>query len=216
MMKWISVLVVFWATAVCGGLRAVETPSDPVEPKQADLLVAQMRGISMRPGPGVTDDGKIVDREQRRLKIVDGFCRLGLSGLPALIRALHDPDVQMRRNVVLVLASLAGTWEGPPPLVIREALPALITALGDDDSDVKGWAAQDIGLIGADAKVAVPDLIRLLKNSDEGLRNSACIALGDIGPAAKDALPALRKALSDPSKDVRRFAQIAIEKIESK
>lgn len=97
---------------------------------------------------------------------------------------------------------------------VREALPALMQALDDRDGDVRAWAAQTIGEIGPEAKVAVSLLLTLLRNGDEGSRNSSCIALGKIGPAAKDALPALRQALNDPSNDVRRFAEQAIENIQ--
>ena len=118
--------------------------------------------------------------------------------------------------MALVLNVLAGSWfdRSRPRVNIQECLSALVAALGDSDSDVRGWAAQAIGEIGADAAEAVPALVSLLRNGDEGSRNSACIALRKIGPAAKGALPALRDALSDPSSDVRRFAMFAIDSIQ--
>jgi HEAT repeat protein len=181
---------------------------------EADRLVEQMRGFSMQE-PGGTSNGKIDPEEQRREDIVAKLRLLGKEAVPALARALNDPDVQMRRNAVLVLSDLSGTWEGKPTVDIRAAIPALIKATGDKDSDVRGWAAQALGTIGPDAKEAVPTLIRLLEDGDEGARNSSCIALGEIGPVAKSALPALHEALNDPSKDVRGFAQRAIEKIQN-
>ncbi len=132
------------------------------------------------------------------------------------IHALKDSDVQMRRNAELVLIALAGGYDGEPKMDIRGAIPALIKATGDKDSNVRQWAAHALAEIGPDAKDAVPALIKLLKDSDEGPRNDSCMALGDIGPAAIDALPALRNALNDSSKDVRQFAQQAIDKIQNK
>jgi len=215
MKKWM--LAVAISVFACNGvLQAEEISPNSSKSEQARNLLAQMRGISMQPAATAPDDGKIDEKELRRQSIVDGFRRLGPGGLPVLVGALSDHHVQMRRNVTQVLLALAGPWEGRPTLAIKSALPGLITALEDEDDDVRAWAAQGIGLIGADAKAAVPDLAKLLENSDEGSRNSACIALGDIGPAAKDSLPALHKALGDPSNDVRGFAQIAITKIEGR
>lgn len=143
----------------------------------------------------------------------ESLLRLGPASVLALSRALTDDDVHLRKNVALAFNVLACGWYDLswPKLDIR---PALVAALQDKDSNVRGWSAQAIGDIGPDATEAVPDLIALLTNSDEGLRNSACIALRGIGPAAKQALPTLRKSLSDPSKDVRRFAALAIKSIE--
>jgi HEAT repeat protein len=139
--------------------------------------------------------------------------------MPALSRGLGDPNVQIRRNVALFLGVTSGGWFtfDPPQqrLDIHDALPALTTALGDDDSRVRGLAAQAIGNIGPSAVNAVPALVTLLASTDEGSRNSACIGLYGIGPAAREALPALRKALTDPSTDVRRFAQRTIDKIDA-
>jgi HEAT repeat protein len=130
-----------------------------------------------------------------------------------LVRALKDPDVQMRRNADLVVFELAWGYDSKP-MDMREAIPALIQATEDKDGTVRAWAASALGEIGPDAKVAVPALIKLVGDRDEGCRNDACIALGDIGPATKDALPALREALNDPSKDVRHFAKRAIGRIQ--
>jgi len=129
---------------------------------------------------------------------------------------LHDQDVHLRKNAALALSVLAGSWYDLswPKLNITLALLALVAALQDSESNVRGWSAQAIGEIGPDARKAVPDLITLLSNPDEGSRNSACIALRGIGPAAKEALPALRALLSDSSKDVRQFAALAIKSIE--
>ena len=191
--------------------------SQSVTPPQseADTLVRQLRDLPT-PLPPVSSDGSTSPEEQRRRQLYESLLRLGPSSVSALSRALGDDDVQLRKNVALAFNALAGGWYDLSwqKLDIKSALPALVAALHDKDSNVRGWSAQAIGDIGPDAAKAVPDLITLLSNSDEASRNSACIALGSIGPAAKDALPALKKSLSDPSKDVRGFAKLAIESIE--
>jgi len=182
---------------------------------EAAAVVEEMRGLSMQlqgiaPGNGVWSP-----EELHKRAILKHLHELGKQSLPPLIRALKDPDVQMRRNAALEFLNLAGGFavELRPKLDISEALPDLIQALNDSDSSVRAWTAQAIGEIGPNAKGAIPALVTLLNDPDEGPRNSSCLALGKIGPAAREALPALRQALSDPSMDVRRFAQQAIDKI---
>jgi HEAT repeat protein len=169
------------------------------------------------PLPGIgPSNGKIPPIEQRRHELYREIRQLGTDALPALERGLRDGDVRIRRNVAIVLNTLAGGWmeELRPKLNIRSSLSALIAALDDNDANVRGWVAQAIGGIGPDAADAVPALIQLLKNKDIGSRNSACIALRGIGPGAKEALPALQNALSDASPQVRGLAQQAIEGIQ--
>ena len=194
---------------------SVSQLTSPVQ-SDADTLVNDLRDLPTPLPAAPRSDGTVSPAEQQRRRVYEGLLRLGPSGALALSRALGDDDVHLRRNAALALNVLAGGWYDASwaKLDIRPALPKLVAALEDTDSNVRGWSAQAIGEIGPDAQKAVPDLIRLLSNSDEGTRNSACIALRFIGPGAKQALPALRKSLSDQSKDVRRFAALAIESIE--
>ena len=183
---------------------------------EAQQLVEQMRGFSMQLAASPPSDGSIDPREEHRREITKGLRQLGKEAIPALVRALSDPDVQMRRNATLVITNLAGgyTDEAQPKLDIREAISDLIKATEDQDGGVRSGAAHALAEVGLDASEAIPALVRLVQDREEGPRNTSCLALGKIGPAAKDALPALREALNDPSKDVRRFAQQAIEKIQ--
>ena len=182
----------------------------------ADTLIHQLKDLPTPLPASVRSDGSIPPEERRRRVLYEEILRLGPNGVLALSRALHDDDVHLRKNAALALGVLAGGWYDLswPKLDISLALPALIEALQDNDSNVRGWSAQAIGNIGPDAVKAVPNLITLLSNPDVGSRNSACIALRRIGPAAKQALPTLRRLLSDPDKDVRQFAARAIASIE--
>lgn len=187
--------------------------NSPAKLSQADAIVEEMRGFNMQPGNPRFDDGSVNPTEQRREEIIRQLRLTGDEAVPALIQALKDLDVQMRRNADLVIWWLAWGYDSKP-LDMRKAIPALIQATEDKDGMVRAWAASALGEIGPGAKEAVPALIKLVHDPDEGCRNYACIALGDVGPAAKDALPALRKELNDSSKDVRQFAKRAIDKIQ--
>ena len=175
-------------------------------------LVAQLRDIpTPLPAAGHPDDPV----EERRRTLYRELRESGEEASRALANALSDPDTGLRKHAALALSVLASRWYEPKQksLDIRTALPNLMRALEDADSNVRGWSAQAIGQMGPDGAPAVPKLIALLANPDEGSRNSACIALRGIGPSARNAIPALELALSDPSPDVRGFAKRAIDGI---
>jgi HEAT repeat protein len=201
-------------------LRAGAVDDNPTTQSKVNVIVEQMRGLSMQLSGVALSDGRIDPEQQRKIQITKELRLTGKEGVSALAKTLKDPDVQMRRNSALVLIVLAGTYEEEQPrpgkVAIREAIPALIVALEDADGEVRSWAAQALAQVGPVAKGAVPALLKLITDRAEGCRNSSCIALAGIGPAAKDASPALRKTLNDSSKDVRQFAQKAIEQIEKK
>lgn len=155
--------------------------------------------------------------ESKRQQVYDELHSVGQPSVPALARALRDPDPEMRRNAAVALDVIGGGWwhfaDGGSKLDLRPALPALLTALADVDPGVRAWAAQDISDIGAAAAMAVPHLRVMLHSPDPGSRGSACSALGGIGSAARDALPDLRLALNDSSPEVRQSARDAIVSI---
>lgn len=157
--------------------------------------------------------------ELRRQHVYAQLHALGPASVPALARALRDPDPEMRRNVAVAMDVVGGGWwhfpDSDAKLDLRPALPALLAALRDSDPGVRAWAAQDIGDIGAAAAgAAVPALRAMLHSPDAESRGSACSALGGMGPAARDALPDLRRTLGDSSPEVRQAARGAIASID--
>jgi len=65
----------------------------------------------------------------------------------------------------------------------KAAVPALIEALRDNDSQVREEAAHALGSIGQAAKSAVPALIETLEDEEYGVSRAAMHGLGGIGPA---------------------------------
>lgn len=190
----------------------------------ADALVEKLRELPlpMRAFPQGLAPNKatpqpLPDLESRRQQVYDKLHALGPASVPALARALRDPDPEMRRHVAVALDVVGGGWwqfpDGGAKLDLRPALPALLTALQDSDPDVRAWAAQDIGDIGEGAAMAVPHLRAMLHSPDPGSRGSACNALGGIGFAARGALPDLQGALNDATPEVRQAARNAIASI---
>jgi HEAT repeat protein len=189
----------------------------------ADAVVAKLRDLPLpiqRPPQGASlgmTPPPLPDLEARRQQVYDELHALGPASVPALARALHDPDPEMRRDVAVALDVVGGGWwhfpDGGPRLDLRPALPALLVALQDSDTDVRAWVAQDISDIGSGAATAVPRLRAMLHSSDPQSRGAACSALGAIGSAAQPALPDLRRALGDSSPEVRQSARDAITSI---
>jgi HEAT repeat protein len=212
---------------VSGFLFAVSSTlygeSRAVGEADVDALVRQLREL---PAPmpvyfgGISAEGRVPPMhpdDQTRWQLYNKLNELDGDSVLALARALHDPDVRLRRNVTIALGSLAEgsprLSSGPARLDIRAALPALTAALKDRDELVRAWAAEDIAVIGPDAAVAVPALTKLLSR-DEPARGSACVGLRGIGPAARSALPALKLLLSDPDDHVRKMATWAVAAIQ--
>jgi HEAT repeat protein len=121
----------------------------------------------------------------------------------------------------------------------KEAIPALIEALGDSESEVRGLAARALGQMGADASEAVPVLTKML--SDEAnyavtvltpdtflgggyymragshtvyVRANAAEALRRIEPVAAETVPAFVVLLSDGEPAVRGAAARVLGRIE--
>src|SRR5438045_2856197 len=137
-----SIFLIAMFAAIVSGQCLAETPAlNSTTQSAAEQLVEQMRGFSMQRAAWARSDGTIDPIEQRRQEITDRLRNLGSNCVPALVHALSDPDVQMRRNVELAMISLAGPYESKPQVDIREALPALIKATTDNDTDVRAWAA---------------------------------------------------------------------------
>jgi HEAT repeat protein len=109
--------------------------------------------------------------------------------LPDLIRGLQHAAPTERLRAARDLARLG--W------LAREALPALVAAVDDEDAKVREAAAQAVGNMGPDALVT---LTRMLTHHDKYVRRNAVWAMGKLGPLAKPALADLCATLknSDP------------------
>lgn len=106
--------------------------------------------------------------------------------LPALIGGLRDRSPLARAQAAKDLGRLG--W------LAREALPALVSTLNDNDCKVREAVAHAIGQMGPDA---LPILSEMLNHKDKYVRRNAAWAMGKLGPLARPALNALCAALKD-------------------
>jgi HEAT repeat protein len=105
----------------------------------------------------------------------------------------------MRRYLALVL----GRTRDP------EAVPLLLEALADADSQTRIYALLALGA-GGDPRAA-PAVSAALADADPGIRKTAAYALGELGGAG--AAAALAPVLADPVPDVRWNAALALARL---
>jgi HEAT repeat protein len=120
------------------------------------------------------------------------------SAVAPLLAALKDADGGVRQSAARALGKMG-------PDAKERVQRALVEALGDDDPDVRGAAAEGLASLPLDAG-DVPALLKLLKNADSEVRAQAARSLGKVGPEARDAVSALVQALQDRNGRVRQSA----------
>lgn len=106
------------------------------------------------------------DNTNRRNSALEALVRCGRDALPTLIEASHDPDVDVRKQVVDVLGGIGD----------ERSTDRLVEMLGDDDPNVRGAAADALGAIGSVG--SAPALLAVANQDGEDLaRLSALYAL---------------------------------------
>ena len=129
--------------------------------------------------------------------------------LPAIVRKrLRRPVVALsvRQNA----ASVLSFWsEGR-----RLAVPALVSALKDEDWTVRQNVAGALYSVGKEHPEVVPALMSMLHDEHAEVRRNAASSLGCFGPSANGAIPALLRALQDPDALVRVASAHALILIE--
>jgi HEAT repeat protein len=113
--------------------------------------------------------------------VMNVLAKLGEKVVPRLIEALKVEDMRFRAATIIARI-------GPPA---KPAVPALIDALADEDSQTRNEVLFALGAVGPDAEAAVPAITKALDDPDINVRYAACYALGKIGPSAAAAKPEL-------------------------
>jgi HEAT repeat protein/beta-lactamase regulating signal transducer with metallopeptidase domain len=125
------------------------------------------------------------------------------TAVPALIAALKDTDVKVRRAA----ASSLGNLEDP------RSVPALIEALKDTDAEVRSCAAEALGNM--EDPRAIPGLTLAIKDSSPEVRRRAIEAIGNMDGGTKP-VDAFIAALSDSNSEVRESAVEALSNVQDK
>ncbi len=120
------------------------------------------------------EDARVRDRAALSLAWL-GHAKIAL---PFLVNALKDEDKGVRKSAVYVLRTQAAAFEN------------LTEMLNDEDSEVRKYAAEAIGVSGGAR--AIPFLIKALQDRSVQVRKYAGLMLGKVGD--KSAIPALELA----------------------
>lgn len=120
-------------------------------------------------------------------------------------------DVRCLRTVADELAKRAGVSpDESRRYKIERRVRQLIARLKYSEDKDRSNAAEELGLIGAPAKIAVKDLCVLLSDQDVDVRLSAARALGRIGQEVGEAVvPHLLEVLKESDEDARDSAAYA-------
>jgi hypothetical protein len=206
---------------------------DSVSPEEAPVEVHLTAQDTMRPVADIFKDAALWEVTENRVKVRTARKALIAKGIPAvewvcqnklatrdglemramiellkeypdaatplLLQALRDTSVQERKNVAKLLGELKR----------KDAVPALLTCLGDDIYEKARNAILDaLGDIGDSS--ATPAIIPYLRAQAERRRIAATVALGKMGDPR--AILYLFERLDDPFFTVRSAALYALPK----
>ena len=128
--------------------------------------------------------------------------------VPVLIKALHDPDREVRYNAAFGLAALALLGGDA-----KVAVPPLIETLKDGYATARSAAAMALGHIHAEPRLVVPALVESLRDPETVVRARAADALGAFGADGKPAVATLVELLREGNQDTTSAASNALKKI---
>jgi len=149
--------------------------------------------------------------ENKRLRLtLDAFKALeskAAPAMPVLISWIKDPQGVPRKRLVAITTSRE---LGP---LAKDAVPAILSVLGDSDPQIRYGAALALGQIKHQPQISVPALIKCLDDPHPNVRGNAIGSLIEFDLEAKAAIPALKKAAQDPNHNVSSLARLALERI---
>jgi HEAT repeat protein len=186
--------------------------------QDSDIKLVAAKEIDMRAKmeplfaiiPDLTQAVNDENEEVVRLVVwaLEATCSKRPEVLLVFIEGLKNKKALTRRDC----AAAIGNCE----LEAKDAIPALLEALSDNDTRVRRAASNALRLkVRPDTKTAVVPLFAALKDKDHEVRAFSAEALANIGPEADKAIPALMEAAIDPVNDwtVRYSAALAIGRI---
>lgn len=138
------------------------------------------------------------------------------SAEPVRDRALRNLLARDERapGLLLLLAWLVLLPAGCGHRKLDYSVSSLVKTLKDKDPNMRYWAAESLGHLGAEARPAVPNLIEALKDENKMVRMGAAYAIAEIGSV--EAELALTDTLKDPAEEVREAAAYALKQIQEK
>lgn len=182
--------------------RLGDRPEDIAREKALRQRLLQA-AIAVRPDAKKTfevfiDGIRDVDSFQKQHEALDAiFKARDFDALTALlIQALKENDPRFRTRVIMIICDDVGE-------LAAATIPALITAVGDQDQYVRYYSVRALGKFGPPAVAALPTLIAATKDADHYVRANAIEALVELELPPDQILPTLVAALKDTDSYVR-------------
>jgi len=180
----------YWhATAV---ERRVDALLDEVRDEEPGLLQRWLARL------GLAEDRRMLRPSH---EVALDLAKVGPCAVPALARALRDPDPSVAPVAALALDELGDT----------RGFEFLVEALRDKDWQRRVWSAEAMAYVGPRA---VGSLIRALNDDKPIVRILTADALGQLGDAR--AVEPLKELLDDENEEVREVVKEAMKKIRRK
>jgi HEAT repeat protein len=111
--------------------------------------------------------------------------------VPYLLKALEDPDPQVRGRAALTLHESDAARH-----LLHSEISRVVRSLGDDDWQVRMWAAGLLGQLGQDGRDAVPALTLATNDKEPYVRQFAAYALWRITQRPELAAPVTIQGLA--------------------
>jgi HEAT repeat protein len=194
-------------------IELLRDDEDPVANAAAGAL-AQMKDSLTKPQIDAIA-GMLGDKKQKltvRCRAAQALGAIGQkSKIPNLVEALKDKDSAVAASAVAGLAAMQKELSA-------EHVQGIVQLLRDKDKppEMRGFAAQALGVLGDKAKPHIPDLIAALKDKEVLVIQSAILALAHFGKDAKPALDVLTELKKHRDPLIRDSAARAIDIIEGK
>jgi RNA polymerase sigma factor (sigma-70 family) len=165
-------------------------------PEAAAAILDVVRGYNLDALDG--EDAKVVEAAGK------GLAKIGTEAVPVLVEEMkHGRKNERQFALAEALPSLRST--------AKAAIPAAITALRDEDPDIRRIAVNALRSIDPEGTSA-PAMARVVTDDDADIRYRAMQALAGWGPKARVAAPQLlAAAVKDPNPGWRRLALTTLD-----
>jgi HEAT repeat protein len=237
MERWIRPLPRRWALALVAGLLALSLglasyrvlAEEKEKPAQAANKPAQQPAAKKPAEPTIKrEDLRYADKDfyQWRKELLtelkpsiraDGmraFAAFGVNGYgPEATQAIlemmrsYDPAIE---NSAEEEAPVVKAAFGAIHKIGAAGVPTLVSAVKEENRNVRRFAIEVLGRLGGEARPALPELILAFKSEDLKTRQLAIQATGWIGQSNKELVAALIEALKAQDANIRYGAVVAL------
>ena len=198
-------LATFGSAAAPALTPLVKQLADPWEPAAINAIyaLASIGSCACDAIESTTDFADDVAQRHAALAI----SQMGAAAIPVALRWAKDNNPRKRAAAAHML--------GAAPATDELSIATLKTLTADEDTQVRLWAVEAAGVLGAAGAPLTDVLIDRLRDDNDEVRFFTPLSIARIGAPAAAATPALTQALRDPNRYVRGHAVEALDRIDT-